>query len=106
MTGLEWNLRASVVANPEVVDKFEATFESYWNDHNFVPFNEDEFAAHKQANIRSSESSDFNFAFADLVPKAFQQAMLDRVDFERSEGRNRNLIVSATRNRQNGDGGY
>lgn len=96
VTGLEWNVRASVVANPDVVDKFEATFESYWNDQNFVPFNEDEFAAHKQSTMRSSDAADFDFAFVDLLPKAFQQAMLDRIDFERSQGHRRNLIVSAT----------
>ncbi len=96
VTGLEWNVRASMVTNPDVIDKFEATFESYWNDDSFVPFDEDEFAAHRQSTITSSDNADFDFAFVDLVPKAFQQAMLDRVEFERTQGHTRNLIVSAT----------
>src|SRR5690606_27484870 len=30
--GLEWNVRASRVTTPDILDKFSATFEAYWSD--------------------------------------------------------------------------
>ncbi|CAM5234864.1 hypothetical protein SHIRM173S_05335 [Streptomyces hirsutus] len=38
LDGLEWNVRLSSVATPEVMRKFEATFESYWNDPSFETY--------------------------------------------------------------------
>ena len=96
VTGLEWNVRASVISNVAVVDKFDATFESYWNDDNFVPYDTDEFAAQHSAATRVKDSNNFDFSFVDLLPKPFQQALLEQVEFERTLGHNRNLIVAAT----------
>lgn len=96
VTGLEWNVRASVVTNSAVVDKFDATFESYWRDDNFVTYNSTEFAAQHRAAIEPKNSGDFDISFVDLMPKPFQQGLLERVEFERALGHNRNLIVAAT----------
>lgn len=62
VTGLEWNVRASVIGNPSVVEKFDATFASYWEDDNFVPYNPEEFAKQHQAAIQSKSSSDFDLS--------------------------------------------
>ncbi len=41
VTGLEWNVRASAARNPDVVDKFGAVFDSYWEGGDFVPYDAD-----------------------------------------------------------------
>ena len=96
VTGLEWNVRASVVTNAAVIDKFDATFESYWNDQNFTCYDADEFEREHQAAVAPSDSGDFDLSFMDLLPKPFQQGLLEQVEFERMLGHNKNLIVAAT----------
>ena len=41
LDGLEWNVRLSSVATPAVLDKFEATFDAYWNDTAFESYDPD-----------------------------------------------------------------
>lgn len=36
--GLEWNVRLSAIDTPDLMEKFEATFESYWQDKEFVTY--------------------------------------------------------------------
>ena len=96
VTGLEWNVRASVVTNAAVVDKFDATFESYWNDQTFKPYKADEFEAEHRSATQPKGAPDFDLAFIDIRPKPFQQGLLEQVEFERTLGHNRNLIVAAT----------
>ena len=43
VTGLEWNVRASAARNPDIVDKFKAVFDSYWEAGDFVPYDADQF---------------------------------------------------------------
>lgn len=38
--GLEWNIRITNVENPHILKAAIATFEQYWNSHNFEDFNE------------------------------------------------------------------
>ena len=44
LTGLEWNVRASAARNPDVLAKFEAVFESYWQSVDFVDYETGQFA--------------------------------------------------------------
>lgn len=96
VTGLEWNVRASVVGNVAVVEKFEATFESYWGDDNFVPYDPEEFLAQQRVATQPKNNNDFDFSFVDLTPKPFQQGLLEQLELERSLGHHHNLIVAAT----------
>lgn len=96
VTGIEWNVRASVVGNAALVEKFDATFESYWCDDNFVPYDPDEFAAQHRVATQPRNTNEFDFAFVDLMPKPFQQSLLEQLEVERSLGHHRNLIVAAT----------
>lgn len=41
LDGLEWNVRLSGVATPELIRKFEATFDTYWADQAFLPYDPD-----------------------------------------------------------------
>ena len=43
VTGLEWNLRASAARNPDVLAKFEAVFESYWESGEFESYDPQRF---------------------------------------------------------------
>lgn len=38
-SGLEWNLKVTEKDSFDIIKKFEATFESYWNDGEFIAFN-------------------------------------------------------------------
>lgn len=96
VTGIEWNVRASVVGNAALVEKFDATFESYWRDDNFVPYDPDEFAAQHRVATQPRNNSDFDISFVDLMPKPFQQGLLEQLELERMLGHHRNLIVAAT----------
>jgi len=40
-SGLEWNLKISEYTSKEMINKFNATFESYWHDNEFHLFNKD-----------------------------------------------------------------
>lgn len=41
--GCEWNVRLSAVDNPTILKKFVATFEQYWNEGSFEPYEPDRF---------------------------------------------------------------
>ena len=36
--GLEWNVRLSAVGTPHLLEKFRATFDSYWENCDFEPY--------------------------------------------------------------------
>lgn len=42
LDGVEWNVRLSNVATPTLLHKFEATFDSYWNDGSFERYDPDQ----------------------------------------------------------------
>lgn len=39
LDGVEWNVRLSSVATPALLEKFSATFDTYWNDPSFELYN-------------------------------------------------------------------
>ena len=39
-SGLEWNVKAAEQDMADTIEKVKATFESYWNDNEFVTYNE------------------------------------------------------------------
>src|SRR5262249_62051362 len=41
--GLEWNVRLSGVDSPHLLERFRATFETYWADPHFEPYDPDRF---------------------------------------------------------------
>ncbi|MDQ0380947.1 DUF3427 domain-containing protein [Amycolatopsis thermophila] len=100
--GLEWNVRLSGVATPELLRKFEATFDTYWESSAFVPYDPDTDAdrfddALRQAGRRGSAPVTISLAGLEVRPLPHQQEVLEALDSERQvHDRHRNLVVAAT----------
>ncbi|GAB3025710.1 DEAD/DEAH box helicase [Spirosoma pulveris] len=98
-SGLEWNLKITTQEVKHIIDKSQKTFETYWQDKSFEPFNLATDTLKLQTALRrqrASTQADISVYF-DIKPHAFQQEILDRLQAERSlHERFRNLIVAAT----------
>ncbi|MEV5969743.1 DUF3427 domain-containing protein [Streptomyces sp. NPDC051921] len=104
LDGLEWNVRLSSVATPEVIRKFEATFDSYWSESAFESYDPardssrlDE-ALHVASHGTSNAPGDrITLSGLEVRPHPHQRDMLERLEVEREvHGRHRNLLVAAT----------
>ncbi|MBA4607477.1 DUF3427 domain-containing protein [Aeromicrobium sp. Marseille-Q0843] len=103
LEGVEWNVRLSRTATPALMEKFKATFDTYWNDSAFESYQPDWDAdrldlALAEAGGRT-QSGRVTLALSGLTvtPYPYQQEMLDGIDAERSiHDRHRNLVVAAT----------
>ena len=95
--GLEWNLKIAKQDQPDVLEKVEATFESYWNSPEFELFDLSQMDRLYDALAPNLADDDSVIPLFDVRPYPFQQEILDRLEAER-EVRNhwRNLVVAAT----------
>jgi HKD family nuclease len=97
--GLEWTVKISQYESPHLWDRVTATFETYWNDPEFVPYDESQVPRLKAAlalERGGPGEGEQTFSF-DLRPYGFQQEILDRLDAERRvQARDRHLVVAAT----------
>ncbi|MER5949258.1 DUF3427 domain-containing protein [Streptomyces sp. NPDC001904] len=103
LDGLEWNVRLSSVATPAVLKKFEASFDSYWNDIAFEEYDPDRDAAKLDEALgvasgsTSGDELKINLSGLDVRPYAHQADMLERLRVEREvRGHHENLLVAAT----------
>ncbi|MGZ3115713.1 DUF3427 domain-containing protein [Streptomyces sp. H62] len=103
LDGLEWNVRLSSVATPAVLDKFEATFDAYWNDAAFETYDPDsdgqrlDGALAQASGTTAPSDVKINLSGLEVRPFPHQRDMLERLHIERSlRGRHRNLLVAAT----------
>lgn len=105
LDGLEWNVRLSSVATPAVLKKFEATFDAYWSEPVFEPYDPDVDAKRLDEALftaggrdASSENSRrVSLSGLEVRPYPHQRDMLERLQVERTvHHRNRNLLVAAT----------
>lgn len=100
LDGLEWNVRVSAIDAPRILHKFEATFDTYWEDPEFVPYRATEedrrrFDAATQRERAPDEEE--TLTFFDIRPYPFQQEILERLEVERAvHDRHANLVVAAT----------
>ena len=97
--GLEWNVKVSQRESPHLWEKVCATFETYWNDNEFVPYTDESKERLRDA-LQSERGlqDDGGFQpFFTLEPYPFQQEILDKLEAERVlHQRFRNLVVAAT----------
>ena len=93
VTGMEWNVRASEVLNPDVVRSFESTFETYWQVDHFEPYDATQF---NEALRRTVQDQTTDLTPFDITPYPFQKAILEQLQVERQRGRPHSLVVAAT----------
>jgi superfamily II DNA or RNA helicase len=93
LDGCEWNVRLSNVDNPAILSKFLTTFDQYWEDPQFEPYDRARF---EQATQHRNADLDALARVARLSPLPHQQITLDELATERSNGHMRNLVVAAT----------
>ncbi len=96
--GLEWNVRLSQKENQHLIEKFDATFESYWNNEEFRSYSRNEEEEKRLVKALKKETNNgFDITFFDIKPYPFQEEILEKLTLEREvKGRNRNLVVAAT----------
>ena len=101
LDGLEWNVRLSGAHTPELLRKFEGTFDSYWEDPAFLPYDPERDRERLDAALRAAGagSSDGSVVVSGLQVQAYphQEEMLEQLRVEREvHDRHRNLVVAAT----------
>lgn len=96
LTGLEWNVRASSARNPDILSKFEAVFESYWQSADFVEYNTDQFDMESKRAGRADTQLTVILSPVELRLEPFQERLLERLALARERGHHRNLLVAAT----------
>jgi superfamily II DNA or RNA helicase/HKD family nuclease len=101
--GLEWNVRLSAVSTPHLLEKFRATFESYWQNREFESYQPSTDGERLRAALdvaaggRRTDALTITLSGLEVHPKPFQSEMLEELDAERTlHNRHRNLIVAAT----------
>ena len=96
--GMEWNVRVSAVDLAAVVDAFRATFDSYWQDGEFEPYDPARDSARFDRAVRNEQGEAApEFVGLDVMPYPFQSEILERLHAERFvHQRWKNLIVAAT----------
>ncbi|HQR09372.1 MAG TPA: DEAD/DEAH box helicase family protein, partial [Gemmatales bacterium] len=97
--GLEWVVKISQYESPHLWEKVKGTFETYWNDSEFVTYEEAERdrlhkALQKESGTDSNDTNDG--VFFDLRPHEYQREVLDAIAAEREREKHRHLVVAAT----------
>lgn len=99
LDGVEWNVRLSHVDAPTIVDKFSATFGSYWEHADFETYvlGRDEERFDRAVNSERDTEPALTFVGLDVVPYSHQREMLEQLTVERyRHNRWKNLVVAAT----------
>ncbi len=103
LDGVEWNVRVSRTSTPDLLTKFAATFESYWNDPGFESYDPDEHgerldqALAEASGHKAHERVTLSISGLEVRPYPHQQAILQDLDVARRvHDRHRNLVIAAT----------
>ena len=101
--GLEWNVRLSAMSTPHLLEKFRATFDSYWENREFELYRPGEDGVRLRSALETASGSrardgiTMTLSGLEVHPKPYQAEMLEELDAERTiHDRHRNLIVAAT----------
>ncbi|WP_134772760.1 DUF3427 domain-containing protein [Ornithinimicrobium flavum] len=103
LDGVEWNVRLSRVATPALLEKFKATFDTYWNDRTYELYDPErdgdrlDDALAEGAGRKQHSGVTVTLSGLEVRPFPYQQEMLEALDAERNvHDRHRNLVVAAT----------
>lgn len=98
--GLEWNLKITTKEVNHIIDKFQKTFDAYWQSEDFEIFDD---AIHKEKlqsalkHSKFSKSQEINTVFFDIKPFPYQKEVLEKLEVEReTHNHYKNLVVAAT----------
>jgi superfamily II DNA or RNA helicase/HKD family nuclease len=98
--GLEWNLKVTSQDLPDIIKKFEAEFEGYWNSPIFSNYRQgvDKKKLQEALDLSSMRVTSFSQGtFMDVVAYPFQNRILENLDAERMlRGSFKNLVIAAT----------
>ncbi|WP_338696945.1 DUF3427 domain-containing protein [Streptomyces sp. Q6] len=101
--GLEWNVRLSQLESPTLVTSIADTFEEYWQDPAFEPYDpSSDRDCQRLADALSTERSGpaqlpIELAPFDIQPHPHQREVLDELQAQRElHDHHRNLVVMAT----------
>ena len=101
--GLEWNVRLTSVQQEHLLDTFRATFDEYWEDPAFEPYDPADDDQKKRLDIalatehRGPTDLPIDVSSIEVHPWGYQREILDQLSAEREiHGLFRNLVVMAT----------
>lgn len=97
--GLEWNMKVTTKEVGHIIDKFQKTFDTYWQDKEFESFDKVLHTEKLRVALKKERTHERNnFAtYFDISPFHFQEEILEKLETERIiHNRYRNLIVAAT----------
>jgi superfamily II DNA or RNA helicase/HKD family nuclease len=96
--GVEWNVRLSQITAPDILEKFHATFDSYWEEADFESYDPVRDAERFDRAVASTFAADtLQIAALDVIPYPHQTEILERLSVERERHhRYRSLVVAAT----------
>lgn len=96
-SGLEWNIKVTEQDSYDIIRKIEETFETYWNDPEFVAYTPESRERLRRA-LSKEKRGEFDLQpVFDIQPYYYQKEILERLKVEREVHNNyRNLIVAAT----------
>ncbi|MGO4493876.1 DEAD/DEAH box helicase family protein [Arthrobacter sp. 2YAF22_2] len=100
LDGLDWNVRLSSVGTPTLLQKFEVTFDSYWEQRAFQSYDPERDGEKLDAALERNGGRRTAVPGAatglELQPFLHQEEMLEDLEAERLKGFNHNLLVAAT----------
>lgn len=101
LDGLEWNVKLSSVGTPDLLRKFEITFDSYWEQTAFQPYDPetdgDRLDAALARNGGRTTARPDSTTGLEIQPYLHQQEMLENLEAARTvNDEHRNLLVAAT----------
>ncbi len=100
--GLEWNVRLSTPATPDLITRFAQTFEGYLASDYFEPYDPDRDGQRLDHALRIAGAADsmavpLDLSGLEVTARPHQQAILEALEAERQvHDRHRNLVVAAT----------
>ncbi len=98
-SGLEWNLKVTTKEVGHIIDKFQKTFDTYWQDKEFERFDNALHTEKLRIALKRERTTEVNNpnTYFDIKPFPFQEEILEKLEAERVvHNRFRNLIVAAT----------
>lgn len=97
--GLEWNIKVTSQEISHIIDKFQKTFETYWEDNEFETYRVgiDRDRLRKALSSQKVGDQQGLTTFFEIKPFTFQNEILEKLQAERDvHQRFRNLVVAAT----------